>query len=138
MSIIRILKYLGLCAGIIIFSSFSLACARAPNTTTAMTAQAVCNLVNRKLNESISHMPINQNERWDMSYQTLSAHKPTGQDMVDYTNLQANDWLLDVKVTMIHEYFQSGMWVTPPSDRVNYELSHYTYNEALNSLRELP
>jgi hypothetical protein len=138
MSIFRVFKYLGLCSVIITFSIFSFACTRAANTTIAMTSQAVCNLVNRKLNESVSHVPINQNERWDMSYQTLSARKPTGQELADNTNLRADDWLLDVKVTMIHEYFQSGMWVTPPSDRVNYQLSHYTYNATLNLLQELP
>ncbi len=102
-----------------------------------MTAGELCLLANQKLNSSEAIITAGPDERWNLSYQAVSARKPTEQDLVDKADLKAGDWLLDVKVIMIHEYFQNGLWVTPPKNPVNYRLARYMYSLSSNTFQEL-
>jgi len=113
------------------------ACLQSQKTITNLTAKELCLLANQVLNDAENHMEIGENERWNLSYQVVSARKPTEEDLADRVNLTANDWLLDVRVTMIHEYFRNGLWVTPPTNPVSYRLARYTYICATNTFQAL-
>ena len=112
-------------------------CTQATQTKTNLTAQEVSIRANQVLNDAENHVAISENERWNISYQTVSVRKPTAQEMANWVNLKAEDWLLDVRVTMIHEYFKSGLWVTPPTNPVSYKLARYTYISAANKFQTL-
>lgn len=134
---LRITKFIALCLCLIVLAAAAAGCGQATQTKTNLTASEVRILANKKLNKAEHLEMVSEDERWNLSYQVLSVRKPTAEDLSDNNVLSADDWLLDVKVTMVHEYFQSSLWVTPPLDPVSYRLEHYLYSEAGNSLQEL-